>query len=405
MFINFLRSINKIKFSLLTLLLLFGILGYFLCDYGYNNLVARYEYSFSATSEPSYILEKSYYDDVIKEIEEYNSLVSSGQIEGKKISYAKINYEEMLKTAKLRSDGDGIYVLSIKQSYFKNLARTSDGSVNYASDRVKTYFNLFLGYGEIETTFVQVNSCNYVNPFIVGAISFGITALVFLITYYIMYRKGSLKEVTDISDNINIFKTPFHKKYWQDSTLFFKKVKNIAFISVLFALMMASKLIPIPSGFGSLGIGFGYLFFAIISACYGPLAGIVIGILSDNLGYFLFPNGYAYFPGYMLDSLLAGFIYGICFYKTKITFTKCLWARVFVNLFINVLIGSFWWKIIYGLDFSGYISYVFFISLPKNLIYLIPQSIMLYLLFIFISKPLARVGLIDKKVSDNIMLF
>lgn len=401
---KFFSGLFKIKFSILSLVVAFGFLGYFLCEYGYNNLFAKYQYVFRAEEEPTYILEVDYYNEVIAKIDDYNASIASGEITGKKISYANIDYAKMLASATLTKEGD-YYILSVRKSFFPSLVRMSDGSVNKAENRVKTYFDLMLSYGTLETNSLAVRMAYYVNPLLVGGITLSLTLVGFLVTYTIMFKQNKVREILDISDNETIFKTPFHKKYWQDATTFLKKVRNVAIISVLFALMMASKLITIPSGFGSLGIGLGYLFFAVIAWCYGPIAGIVIGILSDNLGYFLFPNGYAYFPGYMLDSLLAGFIYGICFYKTKVTFTKCLWSRFFVNFFINVLLGSLWWKILYSLDMSGYLSYMLFISLPKNLLYLLPQTIVLYLVLKFLARPLARVNLVSEEVANNITLF
>jgi len=103
--------------------------------------------------------------------------------------------------------------------------------------------------------------------------------------------------------------------------------------------------------------------------------------------------------------MLAGFTYGLCFYKTKVTFTKCLMARVIVNLVINVVLGSIWWKMIYNLSIDETLAYLILTSLPKNIIYLLPQSILLYVVLKSLGKVLARFGYIDDKIGDNISLF
>ena len=36
-------------------------------------------------------------------------------------------------------------------------------------------------------------------------------------------------------------------------------------------------------------------------------------------------------PIFTLSAMLSCFIYGLCFYRTNISFTKCLIARIFVN--------------------------------------------------------------------------
>lgn len=175
-------------------------------------------------------------------------------------------------------------------------------------------------------------------------------------------------------------------------------------ISLLFSMMLLCKLIPIPSGFGSLGIGFTYLFFATISLIYGPLCGLFIGLCSDTIGYFIHPSGMFFF-GYTLDAMLSGFIYGICFYRKRITFANCLAARFFVNIFVNVGLGCLWWKILYQLDFDAYITYMTLTSLPKNVLYLLPQSLLLFIVFKALSKPLASFGLIENAISENVKLF
>ncbi|MDE6407384.1 MAG: folate family ECF transporter S component, partial [Anaeroplasmataceae bacterium] len=208
----------------------------------------------------------------------------------------------------------------------------------------------------------------------------------------------------EVEDNQVVYKSIFHKSYWKDSIGFINNVKKMCTISILFACMILCKFLPIPSGFGSLGISFTYLFFGIICWIYGPLCGIFIGFCSDILGYFINPGG-IFFMGYTLDAMLAGFMYGICFYKKRITFANCFIARAFVNLFINVGLGSLWWKMIYNLDWDAYLTYMSLTSLPKNILYLLPQSILLFILFKAISKPLASFGLIDQRVSENISLF
>ena len=103
--------------------------------------------------------------------------------------------------------------------------------------------------------------------------------------------------------------------------------------------------------------------------------------------------------------MLTGFIYGIFFYKKKITFTNCLLARFFVNIIINVGLGSIWWGIVYNLEGEALRAYTMLTALPKNIIYLLPQSILLFIVFKFIAKPLARFGLIDDKIANNVELF
>lgn len=383
----------------------FFLIGYFVCDYAYNNNVARYNYHFNTeATDVTYLIDASFFSDALTSIDEYNAQVESGAVEGKKISYAAIDYQGMLKSAQLAKTPEG-YSFSVLKSYFPTLVRTSNGTVNQGNARCKTYLSLIFGYAEDDIEFQSITLDYYQNPFVIGAFTtFGAMLLIFT-TLGVFYVRKRDEEMVVIEDNKRIFRTPFHKDYWRFAASFFSKVKNISTISILFALMMICKLIPIPSGFGSLGLGFTYLVFALITMCYGPLCGLVVGFLSDILGFFLFQGGQVFFPGYTLDAMLAGFVYGLCFYRTKVSFVKCLTARFFVNIFVNVLLGSIWWKIIYQLDFNGFITYMTLTSLPKNILYLLPQSILLYLLFRALAVPLTRFGLIEEEIGKHITLF
>jgi ECF transporter S component (folate family) len=135
------------------------------------------------------------------------------------------------------------------------------------------------------------------------------------------------------------------------------------------------------------------------------MCGVVIGLFSDVLGYFLFQSQEVFFFGYTLSAMLSGFIYGISFYRTKITFAKCLSARILVNFIINVVLGTIWWAIIYDLSYDAAMSYLISIALPKNIIYLLPQSIVLFIVIKALGKPLSSFGLVDERITDNITLF
>ena len=392
------RGIKYIKayaFSLVLFIVLFFVLGYFICDYGYNNLNAKYVYNFTSSGDNlDYLLEDKFFEDTIKMIDEYNKTAD------KKISYAKIEYVDMLKTARLDKDGN-IYSFSVRRSFFPSIVKQSSGVVNEGMARCNKYLSLIFSYAPDEISYVETRLVDYQNPFLIGLYS-SLIGFLFLgcIVIFVSIKE---KEIVDIADNNVIFKSCFHKKYWLLAKSFFSKVKNISTISILFALMMICKLIPIPSGFGSLGLGFTYLIFAVITMIYGPLCGLVIGMLSDILGFFMGSGGIFFF-GYTLNSMLAGFTYGICFYRTKVTFTKCLMARVIVNMVINVVLLSIWWKIIYNLSLDETLVYLLLTALTKNIIYLLPQSVLLYLVLKSLGKVLSKFGYIDGRIGDNISL-
>lgn len=207
-------------------------------------------------------------------------------------------------------------------------------------------------------------------------------------------------------DNKTIFKTFFSKTYWKESVKELRKLKNLVMIAALLALMLLTKLITLPSGFGDLGISFSYIFLAIGSLLYGPVAGILMGFLVDNLEFLLFPQAYPYFIGYSISSLLTGLIYGLLFYKTKLSFFKVFLSRLLINLLINAILGTVWMGIVASYSsFEMYLTRFIFIALPKNLVYLIPQSIILYMIFKALSDVFVRTNLMSLEVKQNIHIF
>lgn len=394
---NYFRILWRYKFAIIISIFVVFLAGYFITDNIYNSNCAKYNYSFSSESEEvKKFLDEEFYTSTFQEIEEYN------QTAEKKISYAKIDYKAMLKETKLIQENEK-YSLLVPKKYFPNIVSASSGKVNPGENRVKNYFNLLSGYLEADVQFQEVILIGNQNAWFIGgmcSLSFlGVISIVVL--GYVLLRKD--KEVI-IEDNQMIFTSIFHKNYWVGSFDCFKSVKKMCIISVLFGCMVLCKFLPIPSGFGGLGISFTYLFFATISLIYGPICGLFIGFCSDMIGYCINPGG-VFFLGYTLDAMLSGFIYGICFHKKRITFMNCLIARTFVNLFINVGLGSLWWKILYHLDWDAFFTYVSLTSLPKNILYLLPQSILLFIFFKAISKPLVSFNLIDSKVNETIRLF
>ena len=93
-------------------------------------------------------------------------------------------------------------------------------------------------------------------------------------------------------------------------------------------------------------IGFGFVPVVIAAVLYGPLAGGIVGALSDFIGALLFPIG-TYFPGFTLSSFLMGVVFGLFLYK-KQSWLQGL-AAVGINQFIlGLFLNTFWISVLYG---------------------------------------------------------
>lgn len=403
-----LRALFEYKAAVFVFLLVGFLAGYFITQYVVNNNFSFYEIEFESNQHPSIFLTEDFFESTLQEIDNYNSNLEAGQ---SKISYASIDYAAMVKRIRIRNlETPGQYRISIPRKYFPDTIRTSNGTINDGLSRCCKYMELILNFNQtdlLEVRFLQEPIARVVgdyNPYWMGlATSFGMLFVSFAF-FFVVTRGRGKKILVDISDNELIFKTPFHKKYWSLAKHEFSSVRSLCGISVTFALMFCCKFFTLPSGFGTLGIGLTYLVFSVIAMIYGPVCGITVGFLSDILGYIVFQAGTPFFMGYTLNAMLSGLMYGLCFYRTKITFAKCLYARLFVNLLVNVLLGSLWWAIVYKLSFEAFLSYVAIIALPKNLVYLLPQSILLYIVLKAVARPLSSFGLIDERIRNNISL-
>lgn len=420
MFKKTLSALYKYKFAVLLFILLGFLLGFFITEYIINNNFSYYKFEVNKIDNIKDYINEEYLEELELDIKAYNKdakaynlQVDNGEVEGEKLSTIYLptgtSLKDIAKNTKIKENDDSITIL-IKRNTFNTTFVTKSMTLSKGITKCQKAMNSIFDskVDGIENENIDIKSefttSGYINPYIAGLISSLTMLTISVAVFSIVASKSNENFLKDISDNELIFKTPFHKKYWTGSTTCFKKVNNLAVMAILFALMMCCKAISLPSGFGALGLSLTYLFFSIIACIYGPVAGLTIGLFSDILGFILFPDGQSFFLGYTIDAMLAGFTYGIFFYKTKITFAKCLYARLIVNLFINVILGSMWWSIINSFTFDAYVTYTLVISLPKNLIYLLPQAILLFLVLKAVSRPMASFNLVDERIAKNISI-
>ena len=177
-------------------------------------------------------------------------------------------------------------------------------------------------------------------------------------------------------------------------------------------LYMNSRFISVPSGFGNLCLNFGILIQSIICTIFGPIISLGVGLFGDIIGHFIKPSGYGFHFGYTIQAMLACLTYALCLYRTKITFSKVLLSRIVINLLLNVIYGSYLMMTLFlqggsitpeGL-LEGYKVYALMYSLPKNIVYLLPQSILIFIIIKTLAPALERMGFLPKNSSKSISL-
>ena len=142
--------------------------------------------------------------------------------------------------------------------------------------------------------FVETSNYNRKIRLILYPVVGGVIGLIigFTVVLILGFKFGDkLERNNEIFDNETVFKTPFHKQYWVQAAKEFKSVKKMVIMALLLGLTLVSKLIVLPSGFGTLGFRFGLIFLSVAAMIGGPFWALIVGALSDILGFFLFESG------------------------------------------------------------------------------------------------------------------
>lgn len=143
----------------------------------------------------------------------------------------------------------------------------------------------------------------------------------------------------------------------KESAKEFGNLKSLVAMAMLLALRLALGFVTTIQVTENLKIGFTIFPTTVACMLFGPVAGAVMGGTADILGLMLKPTG-PFFPGYTLDSMVAGFIYGYSFYKReKLTVVRVALTLATVTVLVNLCMTTSWICIQYGVkDFSLFFS-------------------------------------------------
>ena len=125
--------------------------------------------------------------------------------------------------------------------------------------------------------------------------------------------------------------------------------KMLAVMSILVALEVIIARFGTIRPTESIKISLDFIPIAAAAILYGPAPAVVISILADVLGAFLFPVG-PYFPGFTLTAALTGLLYGLLLHKDQRmphVVTAVLLQQIVLSLGLNTL----WLHVLYGLPY------------------------------------------------------
>lgn len=144
--------------------------------------------------------------------------------------------------------------------------------------------------------------------------------------------------MSKIQKSNTLYKTPFSRAYWRDAALEMKDTKMLVFAALIVALRVALKtFVKIPLA-PNLDITPAFLANALGAMVYGPVVGAVGAVVSDVLGVLL--RGDTYFLPYVLTEIAGSVIFGMYFYRQKITPTRVILSRFTICLCVNILLQT-----------------------------------------------------------------
>ena len=190
--------------------------------------------------------------------------------------------------------------------------------------------------------------------------------------------------------------TLFHPSYWRAAAADLYSTRNLVFAALMVAMARVLALIPsIPIAHTKLSFSFPAR--AMCALVCGPVAGMTYGFVEDILGFILQPTG-EFFFGYTISTMAGMLVYALCFYRRRVTVVRIVVANVLVNIFVNAMMGSLWTMMIRGGGYWGW----FTVSLSKNLLTIVPKSVVLYFFFQAMLPVLGRVGVLARERNDFI---
>lgn len=169
-----------------------------------------------------------------------------------------------------------------------------------------------------------------------------------------------------------------------------KKPKQLSLCGLLLALYLVTYSLNIPISL-MVQIRLGFLVLAMAGFAGGPVMGLTVGIVGDLLSMFLLSgkSGGSYFFGFTLSYALLGLFFGLLFYRKSITIPRVIIAGL-IEFLTSLILNTLWLSILYGTTYQAQ----FLLRLPKCLIMLVVNTILLYILMKSLAVSLRRAKLV-----------
>ena len=195
------------------------------------------------------------------------------------------------------------------------------------------------------------------------------------------------------------FASYFSMDYWREAARQLRNSRMITVAALIVALRIVVKFIKIPIAQG-LSISLDAYVNSLGSVIYGPLVGLVVGLISDTLGCLLTGRMGEYFPPFALVEMMSSFLFGLFFWKRKIGISRALAAKFTVNFVCNIILTSIFNKwmyfVFYGLERAEAYNIINGVRIVKNLIMFPLEATIIVIVLSSILPMLTKMKLVDK---------
>lgn len=138
-------------------------------------------------------------------------------------------------------------------------------------------------------------------------------------------------------ENVILYKSCFDKNFWKSAVNELKNVKTLIICALFAALRIAVKPLGTIAIAGVKILSIDYFVNALGSMIYGPVAGLIVGAISDTVGELLFPSPEGFFFPYIFVEMTSSFIFGLFLYKQDLTSLRVILSRVTVIIICNLI--------------------------------------------------------------------
>ena len=144
-----------------------------------------------------------------------------------------------------------------------------------------------------------------------------------------------------------LYAHPFCRGYWRDAAAEMKDTKMLVIAALLTALRIALKPFTIYLA-PQLGISLAMLANALGAMIFGPVVGIPASIISDTVGYVIYPTGDYFFP-FILTEIASSTIYAMLLYRAKLSALRVVISRFLICFLVNIVLQTliFSWQYAY----------------------------------------------------------